>query len=206
MDENILDIDVRLDEIAAIKIAYNFIKNHPIQFHTSTTHTLIHSKVYFLHDSANPKIEQNAIIGSSNLTASGLRLYEYNSNKELNLLCDLKETTKERKAYFDTLLAQCRDFTNEERDLKHEAEAYTLYPFQLTTTRKIYKWLKTYGVALTDPVDSGKTLSALSLATLYKRITIISPSQAKNAVAHYKHNSQDLSILSQNIEFAPTMK
>lgn len=113
LDENILDIDAQLDEISASKIAYNFIKNHSISFYTPTAHTLIHSKMYFLHDSTNPKIEQNVIIGSSNLTASGLGLYGDSSNKELNLLCDSKETTKECKIYFDALLSQCKDSTNE---------------------------------------------------------------------------------------------
>lgn len=238
LDENILDIDAQLDEISASKIAYNFIKNHPISFYTSTAHTLIHSKMYFLHDSTNPKIEQNVIIGSSNLTASGLGLYGDSSNKELNLLCDSKETTKECKIYFDTLLSQCKDSTdevleslqtsyfyhspkdildkiapyftsqtqdlstNEERDLERGAKAYALYPFQLVATREIYKRLKTYGIALlADPVGSGKTLSALSLATLYKRIAIISPAKLKAQWHSYKHDSQNPFILSQNIEF-----
>lgn len=238
LDENILDIDAQLDEISASKIAYNFIKNHSISFHTSTAHTLIHSKMYFLHDSTNPKIEQNAIIGSSNLTASGLGLYGDSSNKELNLLCDSKETTKECKIYFDALLSQCKDATdevleslqtsyfyhspkdildkiapyftdqaqdlstNEESDLERGAKAYALYPFQLIATREIYKRLKTYGVALlADPVGSGKTLSALSLATLYKRIAIISPAKLKAQWHSYKHDSQNPFILSQNIEF-----
>lgn len=238
LDENILDIDAQLDEISASKIAYNFIKNHSISFYTSTAHTLIHSKMYFLHDSTNPKIEQNVIIGSSNLTASGLGLYGDSSNKELNLLCDSKETTKECKIYFDALLSQCKDSTNEvleslqtsyfyhspkdildkiapyftsqtqdlstneERDLERGAKAYALYPFQLVATREIYKRLKTYGIALlADPVGSGKTLSALSLATLYKRIAIISPAKLKAQWHSYKHDSQNPFILSQNIEF-----
>ena len=238
LDENILDIDAQLDEIGASRIACNFIKNHSVSFYTSTAHTLIHSKMYFLHDSTNPKIEQNVIIGSSNLTASGLGLYGDSSNKELNLLCDSKETTKECKIYFDALLSQCKDSTNEvleslqtsyfyhspkdildkiapyftsqtqdlstneERDLERGAKAYALYPFQLVATREIYKRLKTYGIALlADPVGSGKTLSALSLATLYKRIAIISPAKLKAQWHSYKHDSQNPFILSQNIEF-----
>ena len=238
LDENILDIDAKLDEISASKIAYNFIKNHSIQFYTYTANTLIHSKMYFLHDSTNPKIEQNAIIGSSNLTASGLGLYGDSSNKELNLLCDSKEATKECKIYFDALLSKCKDSTNkvleslqtsyfyhspkdildkiapyftnqsqdlstnEENDLTRGAKAYHLYPFQLTASREIYKRLKTYGVALlADPVGSGKTLSALSLATLYKRIAIIAPAKLKAQWHSYKHDSTDPFILSQNIEF-----
>lgn len=92
--------------------------------------------------------------------------------------------------------------TNEERDLERGAKAYALYPFQLVATRKIYKRLKTYGIALlADPVGSGKTLSALSLATLYKRIAIISPAKLKAQWHSYKHDSQNPFILSQNIEF-----
>ena len=77
LDENELDIfDEQLDDIKATKIAHNFIKNHQVKIHTlhNDNHTLIHSKMYFLCDENNANIEQNAIIGSSNFTASGLGL------------------------------------------------------------------------------------------------------------------------------------
>ena len=76
LDDNELDIfDEQLDDIKATKIAHNFIKNHQVQIHTlHDNHTLIHSKMYFLYDENNANIEQNAIIGSSNFTASGLGL------------------------------------------------------------------------------------------------------------------------------------
>ena len=76
LDENELDIfDEQLDDIKATKIAHNFIKNHQVTIHTLKNNTqLIHSKMYFLYDENNANIEQNAIIGSSNFTASGLGL------------------------------------------------------------------------------------------------------------------------------------
>lgn len=232
-------IQNQLDEISATKIAYDFIAHHAnTKIYTSPRSTLIHSKMYFLHDCANPKIEQNAIIGSSNLTASGLGLYGDSSNKELNLLCDSKETTKECKIYFDNLLNTCIDSTqevlnllntsyfyhspkdiidkitpyfkdetqdlsaNEMRDLELGAKAYELYDFQKSATQECLKRLKTYGVALlADPVGSGKTLSALALATLYKRIAIISPAKLKAQWESYKYDSQDVFIQNQNITF-----
>lgn len=114
LKDNDLEVFTQLDDIKANKIAIKFIKNHKeITIHTlKDKSVLIHSKMYFLHDKNNDNITQNAIIGSSNFTASGLGLYNDKSNKELNLLCDSKSTTKECKNYFTRLKSQCVDSTN----------------------------------------------------------------------------------------------
>ena len=81
------------------------------------------------------------------------------------------------------------------RDLELGVKAYELYDFQKSATQECLKRLKTYGVALlADPVGSGKTLSTLVLATLYKRIAIISPAKLKAQWESYKYDSQDVFI------------
>lgn len=113
LKDNDLEVLNQLDDIKASKIAIQFIKNLKITIHTlKDKSVLIHSKMYFLHDKNNDNITQNAIIGSSNFTASGLGLYNDESNKELNLLCDSKSTTKECEKYFTQLKSQCVDSTN----------------------------------------------------------------------------------------------
>lgn len=126
LKDNILELySQQLDDIKASKIAINFIKSHDILVYTLKNKSiLIHSKMYFLHDKNNDNIMQNAIVGSSNFTASGLGLYDDKGNKELNLLCDSKNTTKECKVYFNDLLSQCEDSTNKVLDFLQTSYFY----------------------------------------------------------------------------------
>ena len=90
---------------------------------------------------------------------------------------------------------------NEQKDLDKGAKAYNLYDFQKFATEELLKRLKTYGVALlADPVGSGKTLSALAVASMYKRIAIITPPKLKAQWESYKDSDNEF-ILNQNLEF-----
>lgn len=78
---------------------------------------LIHSKLYLLHQHANKAHKSFAIIGSSNLTASGLGIYGGDkANIELNLLCDSHQDTEYALRYFTTLRDQCTDVSAEVAD------------------------------------------------------------------------------------------
>lgn len=116
-DFAVRDFSHQLDEIKATKAALNFVSKDNAKIYTlKKPEILVHSKLYYLYDRQNSTIESNAIVGSSNFTASGLGLYEDFSNKELNLLCDSKAATKDCKSYFDALLSECEDTTAKVQD------------------------------------------------------------------------------------------
>lgn len=116
-DFSLRDLNAQLGDIKATRVAANFIKNKAVRIYTlKNPDILVHSKLYYLYECENPLIESNAIVGSSNFTASGLGLYDDFSNKELNLLCDSKNATKECKSYFDALLENCDDATQKVLD------------------------------------------------------------------------------------------
>lgn len=217
------DFEHQLDTLTAHQDAIAFLHSHNVKIYTlRKRNVLIHSKLYLLHR-ANENLAQSfAIIGSSNLTASGLGLYNDNSNKELNLLCDSKKDTAHALIYFENLRAQCSDVSQEVRenltssffyhapaDVLHKLisllpkdlealksseedtlniakEIFGLYDFQLIAAKELYKRLKAYNIAfLGDPVGAGKTLSALGVAALYKRVVIITPKNLKTQWQSY---------------------
>lgn len=226
------DVFDQLNEIRATKIAINFLQNDTIKIYAlKKPNILVHSKMYFLYSKASENIEQYAIVGSSNFTASGLGLHKYSSNKELNLLCDSKQATKDCKIYFDALLSECeranesvisaldsrffyhtpqdvidkirqlygselQDLDSKEmRSLDKGAEIFGLYDFQKFAAAELLKRLKTYGVAmLSDPVGSGKTLTALSVAFAYSRVVIITPPKLKSQWESYFSGENDARI------------
>ena len=216
-DVKIKDFSHQLEELTTHQEALSFITNHNVKIYTlSNKNTLIHSKLYLLHRTQDKNTKAFAIIGSSNLTASGLGIYQDASNKELNLLCDSRQDTNHALSYFENLLNECQDASqevqenlktslfyhapvdvllklisllpddleplekSEEDKLEIAREVFGLYDFQLIAAKELYKRLKAYSIAfLGDPVGAGKTLSALGVISLYKRVVVIAPKNLK---------------------------
>lgn len=129
-----------------------------VEIRTIRQANLFHAKMYHV---ARGDIE-DAILGSSNFTVSGLGLGNGNNNIELNLIVDNDRDRRELKRWFDTLWAN----SDLVRDAKEEVLQYLKRLYENNAPEFIYyKTLFHLFERFLD--DTGKTDADISRTTLF---------------------------------------
>jgi phosphatidylserine/phosphatidylglycerophosphate/cardiolipin synthase-like enzyme len=122
--ENIEQSNVKIE---ALKTLSDFIKNKRIEIKIYTKGKL-HSKAYLFEDERANKTDNKIIIGSSNLSISGLH-----HNSEMNVLIHGKENYKNLERWFDKLWDEAEPFDEaimevlENSWLQYEITPYEMY-------------------------------------------------------------------------------
>ena len=167
------------DRCAVLKLA-DLIRRGKLQVRVYTK-VQLHAKAYIFEMEDNPALPRFSIVGSSNLSISGIR-----EHTELNLRTNVDNDTEKLKEWFDRHWEEAQEFTEEMSELiqdswiddrrpidiyrkavMHEygnlpsevgVEARQLFEFQRIAVLKAIKMLEEYGgVIVADVVGTGKS-------------------------------------------------
>lgn len=121
--ENIEQSNVKIE---ALKTLSDFIKNKRIEIKVYTKGKL-HSKAYLFEDERANKTDNKIIIGSSNLSISGLH-----HNSEMNVLIHGEENYKNLEKWFDKLWDEAEPFDEAIMDvLENSWLQYEITPYEM---------------------------------------------------------------------------